>query len=646
MTSQRARSAAAALAAGFLAGGAAAAELRLEPEFASAREAFDPVGWILAQAGTGPSSRPAAAEPAAAAPSWASTLLPFLGTGEPIGFAPARWGGSLGLEFLSQMPDASRRRDVLAGSVRLHAASHFWKPWYAQVQGTVTALVSGERGGEEGPGGAQSGNSASLSGGGTLTIFPASRFPFLASIHSTDSRASGDYASSDFRNTRASVRQTWRDPLGTETWVGAFDHSAITSEAFGRDTVSQFDLRYLGTRDPHRADAVLNYSRNRQPGGAGSDILRAYASHLYAPAPEIWVSSLANLSESSFPGAAGGGFTQRIGQLSTQAVWRPAADDRLVLTGGGRVFANQFLRGDGDGTAHSLSGNAGASYAFSEEATVNASLSATRLGGAGTSADLVTFGSAGATYTSRPVDLGPLAWSLGASAQATHQAGGPEPSRTAAMVQADQQLSRTLALGDAVSLNLLLTQGAGVVEDSFLGRTDQLRAGASGGLRVATGESGEAYLGASYSGAVSRGGVEDRFQLANVQASGQLRLGAHGSLSANLTAQWVRSDRDFFRTEERTRQVYGGIAYQHARLFGVPRLRYQLSATFNEGVLLNARILGDADATRENVTQLVDSRLSYDVGRLELRVGTRLAKVDGRDDLQAYLRIVRHIGQY
>ena len=60
--------------------------------------------------------------------------------------------------------------------------------------------------------------------------------------------------------------------------------------------------------------------------------------------------------------------------------------------------------------------------------------------------------------------------------------------------------------------------------------------------------------------------------------------------------------------------------------------------------LANLQVI--ADATLENVTQLVDSRLSYDVGRLELRVGTRLAKVDGRDDLQAYLRIVRHIGQY
>lgn len=52
----------------------------------------------------------------------------------------------------------------------------------------------------------------------------------------------------------------------------------------------------------------------------------------------------------------------------------------------------------------------------------------------------------------------------------------------------------------------------------------------------------------------------------------------------------------------------------------MPRLRYSLSATFNEGVLLNARILGDVDATRENVTQLVDNRLSYDIGRLELRI--------------------------
>ncbi|MCM2327666.1 MAG: hypothetical protein NDI88_07255 [Lysobacter sp.] len=646
--------AAAALLAAACALGARAGTLKLDKVLGGGGRASDPVRWIFAQASPGardtPNPAPLPAATPEAAPSWAATIFPFVGSGEPAGFAPARWGGSLAFEYLTQSAEGAHRRQSLVGSVNLNASSYFWKPWFAQVEGTVTALVTGDKGDAIDPANTRSGfqPSTALSGGGTVTVFPGSRFPFLASFNSTDSRATGEFTTSDYRNTRATVRQTYRDPLGASTYVGSFDYSAISSDAFGRDTLAQLDARYLGALDPHRVDAVMNWSRNRQEGGAESDILRAYATHLYTPTPDLWVNSLANFTESELSGAgAGQGFTQRLGQVSSQAVWRPEFDDRLAVTGGGRVFVNQFSRSGPDATALSASVNAGASFALTEEATLNASLSATHVDvTGGGDPELITFESLGATYTSRPFELGFANYSLSASVQGVHQSGGPEETRTAGSVQADQQLSRTFAYGEAASLNLMLTQGGGVIEDTFTGRTNTIRAGASAGLRVVTSEASEAYFGASYSGSDSSGGLNDRFRLANLQASGQVRFGAHDSLSANITAQWVRSNRDIFRAEEETRQVYGGISYQHTKVFGVPRLRYLLSATFNEGVLTTSRLLGDIDAPRENVTQLIDSRLLYDIGRLELRIGTRLAKVDGRDDLQWYLRAYRYFGQY
>lgn len=624
--------------------------LRLDVEFGSARAAADPVAWVLAQAGPAPARDPAVAavqspEPAASR-SWAAMILPFIDSGEPVGFAPARWGGTIGTEYLRQTQE-TRHRQRLVGALNLNASSYFWKPWFAQVTGTVTALVTGEKGDEIDPANrAGFTPSTALSGGGSVTVFPNSRFPFLASFSSSDSRASGEFASSDYRSTRATVRQTYRNPLGTSTYIGGFDYSAISSDSFGRDTVGQLDLRYLGTADPHRTDAALNWSRNRQE-GAGSDIVRAYATHLYSPTPDLWVNSLANFTESEFISGGGtAGFTQRLGQLSSQAVWRPEFDDRLVVTGGGRLFANRVASGDAAATGHTVSGNLGASFMLTEEASLNAAVTATRIDASGTEAGLVLTESIGANYGSRPYDLGVADYSVTASLQGGHQSGGPEESRSVVGAQADQRLSRTLAVGEGASLNLALTQGGGVVEDSFLGRTTTLRYGASAGLRVTTTESSEAYFSAGYSQSDSQGGIEDRFRLANLQASGQVRFGAHDSLSANLTAQWIRSRREFLANDEVSRQVTGGISYQHTRLFGIPRLRYLLSATFNEGISTSSRLLGDVDANRENVTQLIDSRVLYEIGRLELRLGTRFAKVDGRDDLQWYLRIYRYIGQY
>lgn len=627
-------------------------ELRRDDDFASAREAMDPVRWLLAQAApASPAPSPAPSSPAEGldSPSWTARIFPFIDSSEPVGFAPARWGGTVALEYLSQRAE-ERRRQLLTGVVQLTGASYFWQPWFAQVQGSLTVLGSAEKGDGLGPANAPAGftPTATLSGGGTLTVFPSSRFPFVASLDSTDSRATGEFTPSDYRSTRGSLRQSYRNPLGTETYIGSFDFSALSSNTFGRDTVAQLEARYLGTLDPHRMDAALTLSRSRQDAGAGagSDIVRAFGTHLYTPSPDLWVNSLANFTQTGIEvGDAGAGFTQRLGQLSSQAVWRPEFDERLVLTGGGRLFVNQFVRG-AQSTAHSLSGNVGASFALTEEATLNASLSATGFGGTGADSTLVTFESAGANYVSRPFDLGLASYSFSAALQGGHQSGGPEETRTVASAQADQQLSRTVALGDAASVNLMVTQGGGVTEDTFLGRTDTLRAGASAGLRVASSEGSDAYFGTSYAQSDSRGGFNDRFRLVNVQASGQVRFGPYDSLSANVTAQWVRSNRDLLPVEEVSRQVYGGVSYQHTRLFGVPRLRYLLSATFNEGIQTDSRLLGDVDAKHENVTQLVDSRLLYDIGRLELRVGTRFAKVDGRGDLQWYLRIYRQIGQY
>ena len=127
--------------------------------------------------------------------------------------------------------------------------------------------------------------------------------------------------------------------------------------------------------------------------------------------------------------------------------------------------------------------------------------------------------------------------------------------------------------------------------------------------------------------------------------SGQLRFGQWDLLTANLTGQWIWASRAVLGTEEASRQVFGGFTYQHTRVFGVPRLRYLASATWNQG-FAESRLLGDVDAPRDNVTRLFDQRLLYDIGRLEFRLGMRIAKTNGRDDRQVYLRVSRQFGQF
>lgn len=587
-------------------------------------------------------------DPEMAAGPWSARLFPFLATGEPVGFAPARWGGTLAVDHLEQRSGDAASRYSTAASMSLTAASYFWQPWFAQVRGNLTLLASDDRGGANESAGAPDASSRalSLSGGGSVTIFPNSRFPFHATIDSTDSRATGDFTPSDFRSTRATVRQSWRDALGGENAAAGADFSRLDSRSFGRDTVFALDGRYQRATETWRGDAVLGWSRNRREAGEGADITRFFATHLYTPNPDLWVHSLASFTESDLHLATeGGDLAQRVLQATSQAVWRPGWDERLAFTGGGRVLANGVERTGVRDDSSAVSGNAGFSFAARDDVTLQGSVTTTRLAADSGGTQLLAFESLGANYTPRPVDLAVASWSPSVAIQGAHESGAQEGPRHLASAQADQQFTKGLPLGASTSLNLVFAQGAGLVDDSVVGRTTVLRYNGTVGVRADGQEGSDGYLGAGYGESRATGAIEERFRLANVQSSGQIRLGVYGLLTGNLTAQWIRTLRETSGSRESARQLFGSVTYQHSRVFGVPRLRFLTTATFNQG-LTESRLLGDAEAPRETVTRLVDSRFLYDIGRLELRIGMRLAQTDGRTDRQLYLRIARQFGQF
>ena len=53
--------------------------------------------------------------------------------------------------------------------------------------------------------------------------------------------------------------------------------------------------------------------------------------------------------------------------------------------------------------------------------------------------------------------------------QAAHETGSEDGDRTQGTVQADQQFSRAVPLGAAATMHLMLSQGAGLIDDSIIG---------------------------------------------------------------------------------------------------------------------------------------------------------------------------------
>jgi hypothetical protein len=83
----------------------------------------------------------------------------------------------------------------------------------------------------------------------------------------------------------------------------------------------------------------------------------------------------------------------------------------------------------------------------------------------------------------------------------------------------------------------------------------------------------------------------------------------------------------------------------HARAFGVRGLRYTLM--FNANTTRSqsdTRLEGNPDAGRDQVTRSLEQRLDYRIGRLDVRLSTRLAEIDGKKNALVLLRISRDFG--
>jgi hypothetical protein len=146
---------------------------------------------------------------------------------------PVRWGGSLGTEYRLQQASGQARAPSRVDFANLRAQTYLWQPWFAQLRGGL-GIVHGEAGGTA------TSRANSITGDLGASLFPMSRFPFDAYASLSDSRASGDLVSSDYRTLRYGLRQAYRTAEGDTHYTARYDRSVLdsqSSQSFGRDTL-------------------------------------------------------------------------------------------------------------------------------------------------------------------------------------------------------------------------------------------------------------------------------------------------------------------------------------------------------------------------------------------------------------------------
>jgi hypothetical protein len=557
---------------------------------------------------------------------------------------PIRFGGTLttDLRYLN-ISDQSSLQLVETSSFRV--GSYIWQPWFALVNGSIDLLTTQDRDLDRTvrPN-AERVKSSSIGGSASLSVFPSSRFPFNGYFEMSDSRASGDLTLNNYTTTRFGGRQAYQPLDGRSSYSAHYDRSVIESAAFGRDVVNSMGASFSRQFELQNLNVVGQRTTNDRDRGDGSKLNRLTATHSYRPDPAIAVETLANVSSDEFrltSGPAAVSSLSRFAQLNTFATWRPDAEEWPVyVTGGARYFQSMVETNGVPSEGTAASANLAANYRFRPDLNFFVSGSVSHAVD-----ELLTTQTIGGTYTPTPFALGKYLYAWNANLALNNQTASSTGAQQSVSGQVGHTISRPFALNDTTQLSVSGGQSFSSTADTIGAATYTISHTANAALRFTPTPNSNAFVSVLAADARSSGTNESTFQLVNVQVSGQLQFNRYSTATANFTLQGSRQSTDSTPDAGFTINTSGSLTYQHARAFGVSRLRYYAAYNAYDTRFRN-RLQGDIDAPRDQISQSFDQRLDYNIGRVELRLAARFAVIEGQRTALVFFRMVRQFGAF
>lgn len=574
--------------------------------------------------------------------------------------APLRYAGTVSLDgrWLRLEEGTRTRQGLLFNDIEF--ATHVWQPWFVQLRAGFGALATRDVS-RTGDGERDRSHSTALTGRFSMAVFPISRFPFEMRAEVNDSRVRGDTLLSDYRSHRFSASQSWRPELGNDNLSANLEYSRLTATDGSEDAVTTVSATALRQLAEHSVELTGQASRNTRSDSAdASRIALLSARHTFHPANALHVDTLATWNDVRLrSGASADRFENRtdVRQISSFATWRPREGEwlysptsPLYLTGSARFVDAGSDSGAGEQRLRAMNASLGASQELTREWRLSGAVSGTLV-----DPDIgqrSSVGTANGIVTYSPEGLAIGEWrytpSLGASVGASRSS--EDGLRHSLGAQAAQGVSRNYLLGEADSVSVSLTQSLGVLRDSATPEPARALAHSASLYWQGVGDGGsQSYVGLSASDSRTWAQETGRFQLLNAQVSRRTQLTRHSSWTGSLTWQSTRSDStqlDAFSGELREASIgwqrfYSGtLSYENHRVFDVPRLRYTVLLSVNSQQL-ESRAAGDIDAPLERISESLENRLDYSVGRLEARLAARVARVEGRSVASLFARLQR-----
>lgn len=533
-------------------------------------------------------------------------------------FAPVEFGvgGDIGYNTQRQTIGSEKTTaQFLSTNVRAVANSFIWQPWFAQVKGGLGL------GFNKSSAASNKSSSNSVTGDASLSLLPASRFPFSAKFSRNNNSQNVNLgASSSFQTTNFGLSQRYRPLTGDSQYAVSYDHDIWKSTNQYEDKQDQLKLDTTHQINNQTLKISGDSTRNVRSSTNDSTLTNMLtATHNYRPDPALSVETLANLIQTNYR-LTGTGTNLSYTQLSSSAFWRPA-EKPLTVNGSVRVFglvSESTVNSAAASKSITANANVGAYYELSKQIRLNgsANVNVTETGGS----QLVSTNQAvGATYQPAAIALGNYSYSrsLSGGLNNTTSDSGSEQHLT---LSPTHGLSRNLDFGGG-KLGLNLNQSASAdVGSNSMSTMSLTHSGSMGWSMSGDRKTKMLRLSASDSRAVV--GTEYFFQLINLQATLDETFSRYSSWNGNLTVQAVRQATG---TEPVTTTTTTGadLSYRHQRAFNVPRLRFTS----------DLRITGDAFipvlATPDQQDSLSwENRLDYSIGRTQIRFSARAAKIN------------------
>lgn len=570
-------------------------------------------------------------------------------SGETWVMAPIRWTGNTGTSSNYFSSDGANSLSI-ANTLNLQANSFIGAPYIAQWSG-VFGMNSNQSTFNQSTGATQKSDSSGLNFGGSVNVFPVSRFPFSATINHGTSESRFGETQAPTTSTSIGLRQQYRTE-GGDTYTASYNRNSFVSGASTSQNSSlngSFSARRVFDPDHylegnHSLNASLTFAPSTSDlAGQKSRLLNANASHSWTVHEDLTIGNsitLASTQRDQFVGDTLARNDSRVFLAATNFMWRPDEDLPLTLTGGGSYTQTQVIQADEVISQQTLAANVSTSYRFNNNlsASGNATAASTNSG-----TDRFTMGGigAGASYTGDPLKFGDYiyGWNLGAGVNGNFVTQGT--SSVGVSTSAGHDLTRTLVIDDSQAVNLNAGQTLSYSHAQG-GAATALSHNLGAAWRAGYGEALTVSLSANFSDNISTGqSGNNHYRNMSLVGSGQYQISSRAALTANANLNWSQN----FVGNNAQQQVINGLisndnqsqasgsfslGYAHSSPFSIRNLYYNASLLWinsQSGTrLAGSDPLGSLAQKSVSFQQLLD----YRIGRLTFRLNNALIDQAGR----------------